>query len=88
MCAQPLGWETPDRSDPASYWKIVRGDPKMGLHAVYEVKGRNFQVGDIKINGVPIRYGAQIADFIHIKLAGLATDIKLANRAPVDFCVR
>ena len=43
------------------------------VRAVYEVpRGRGFTVGDITINGTPIQFGAQIADFVTIKVIGLA----------------
>jgi hypothetical protein len=67
------GWATPDGSDPKQYWKIVRGTPQLGLRAVYEVPAdKGFVVGDITINGNPIEFGAQIADFITIKIIGQA----------------
>jgi hypothetical protein len=69
-----IGWTTPDGSDPAQYWKVTRGKPNKALRAVYEVPvSQGFAVGDIVINGRPIEFGSQIADFITIKLTGLAT---------------
>jgi hypothetical protein len=82
------GWETPDGSDPASYWTITRGTKEKALRAVYEVPAaRGFVVGDIKINGATIEFGAQIADFIRIKLTGLATRLGQSTVAPVNGCV-
>lgn len=81
------GWETPDGSDPKSYWRITRGRPQKALRAVYEVPvARGFSVGDVKIAGRPIRFGAQIADFITIKLTGLATRIGESTAQPRDGC--
>jgi hypothetical protein len=72
----PLGWQTPDGSDPKDFWKIVRGDAAHGLRAVYEVPAaKGFTVGEITINGLPIAFGAQIIDFITIKLVGQAAGI-------------
>ena len=43
------------------------------MPAVYEVPpGKDFTVSDIKINDEPITFGAQIADFITIKIIGQA----------------
>jgi hypothetical protein len=82
------GWETPDGSSALDYWKITRGTADKALRAVYEVPApRNFVVGDIKINGRKIEYGAQIADFITIKLTGLAARIGQSRVPPVDGCV-
>jgi hypothetical protein len=83
------GWATPDGSDPMSFWKIVRGTPQKALRAVYEVPaGKNFTVGDIKIAGKNIEFGAQMADFITIKLTGLATRIGQSTVAPLNGCVQ
>jgi hypothetical protein len=82
------GWETPDGSDPASFWTVVRGTKEKALRAVYEVpRDRNFVVGDIKISGEKIEFGAQIADFIRIKLTGLATRLGQSTVAPMNGCV-
>jgi hypothetical protein len=82
------GWTTPDQSNPATYWKITRGTQEKALRAVYEVPAdRGFAVGDVKINGRPIEFGSQIADFITIKITGLATRIGKSNVAPVAGCV-
>ncbi len=83
----PTGWETPDGSDPLDYWKIVRGTKDLGLRAVYEVPAeKNFTVGDILINGEPIEFGAQIADFIKIKLVGMACRFGQSEADPITHC--
>ena len=83
----PSGWATPDGSDPLDYWKIVRGTPELGLRAVYEVPpDKGFVVGDIKISGDAIEFGAQIADFISIKLVGVACRIGQSQAEPVTHC--
>jgi hypothetical protein len=84
-----VGWQTPDGSPASDYWKIVRGTPQKALRAVYEVPpGRGFTVGDIEINGRKIEFGAQIADFITIKLTGLATRFGKSSVAPFHGCVQ
>lgn len=81
------GWETPDGSDPAKFWQYLRGREGTPVRAVYEVPAdAGFTVGDIKINGRPIQFGAQIADFIQIKLTGLATRIGQSTVAPMTGC--
>jgi hypothetical protein len=82
------GWSTPDGSDPRQYWTIVRGDANHAVRAVYEVpKAKNFTVSDITINGVPIDFGAQIADFITIKIVGQACRLGQNQTPPVTQCV-
>ena len=81
------GWETPDGSNAADYWKITRGTKEKALRAIFEVPiARGFTVSDIRINGKEIRYGAQIADFITIKLTGLATRIGQSHHEPLKDC--
>ena len=83
-----VGWAAPDGSDPKKYWKIVRGDAKHSVRAVYEVPAsKKFTVGDITINGQPIKYGGQIADFITIKVMGQACRFGKSTAAPVTSCV-
>ncbi len=83
----PTGWETPDGSDPLDYWHIVRGTKDMALRVVYEVPPeKNFTVGDILINGDPIEFGAQITDFIKIKLVGMACRFGQSRVEPVTYC--
>ena len=72
----PVGWTTPDGEDARRFWSFVRGRDDHFVRAVFEVPpGRGYVVGDITIDGRPIEFGAQIADFITIKLEGLATRI-------------
>lgn len=84
---KPRGWQTPDKSDPASYWKIVRGTTEAPLRAVYEVpSNKGFTVGDITINGNKIAYGAQIADFVRIKINAYAQNFGKSTAAPLNGC--
>ncbi|MGW4897267.1 hypothetical protein ACWEQL_34165 [Kitasatospora sp. NPDC004240] len=81
------GWETPDGSDPHGYWRYERGDADHPVRAVYEVpEGAGFTVGDITVNGRPIRFGAQIADFITIKLTAVAWGFGQNDAAPQTAC--
>jgi hypothetical protein len=83
-----IGWLTPDGSAASDYWKITRGTPQKALRAVYEVpKNKGFDVGDVKIKGKPIEFGAQVADFITIKLTGLATRLGQSTVKSVNGCV-
>ncbi|MBY5523582.1 phospholipase D-like domain-containing protein [Rhizobium leguminosarum] len=83
----PVGWETPDGSDARDHWRYTRGRDGHFVRATYEVPaGRGFVVGDIKIDGRPIQFGAQIADFITIKLEGLVTRIGQSTVQPFEGC--
>jgi len=82
------GWQTPDGSDPKQYWAVLRGDADHALRTVFEVPAaKGFTVGDITINGAPIEFGAQIADFITIKVIGQACRFGKSTAAPVTQCV-
>lgn len=82
------GWETPDGSDPKTYWTYVRGSAGFPVRAVYEVPGeQGFVVGDITIYGDPIDFGAQISDFISIKAIAVACRLGQSTAAPMTGCV-
>lgn len=82
------GWETPDGSDPKSYWTYLRGDAEHHVRAVYQVPPeKGFGVGDITIAGRPIRFGSQIADFITIRLTGIACRFGASTAEPQTSCV-
>ena len=83
------GWETPDGEDPQAFWKYLRGDADHPVRAVFEVPAeRGYSVGDIMIDGRPIEFGGQIADFITIKLTGLACRIGASTVEPMTGCVQ
>lgn len=84
----PVGWTTPDGADPREFWRFVRGKNDHFVRAVFEVPpGRGYVVGDIKSNQRNIEFGAQITDFITIKLEGLATRIGQSTAAPFHGCI-
>ncbi|GGR19179.1 hypothetical protein [Streptomyces aurantiogriseus] len=83
------GWRAPDGSDPKSFWIFHRGDADHPVRAVYEVPAdRNFTVGDITINGRPIEFGAQIADFVTIKLTAVACRLGRSTAQPQTACAK
>jgi phosphatidylserine/phosphatidylglycerophosphate/cardiolipin synthase-like enzyme len=84
----PVGWSTPDQADAREFWKFVRGRDGYFVRAVFEVPAeRGYAVGDITIAGKPLEFGAQIADFITIKLEGVATRIGQSAVVPNEGCV-
>ncbi|QIG38401.1 hypothetical protein G5T42_02005 [Microbacterium sp. 4R-513] len=59
------GWTKPDGSLVGDYWTIVRGIPGAALRVEYRVpEHEGFLVGDIAIGGIPIEFGAQLAEHI------------------------
>lgn len=81
------GWEAPDGSNPKDFWRFVRGRDGFFVRAVYEVPPElGFTVGDIRINGRPIEFGAQIADFITIQLIGVAHRFGQSTVEPMTGC--
>jgi hypothetical protein len=81
------GFEDPSgKQIPPEFFKVIRGDEKGGLieRAVFEVpKSEGYVVGDIKVAGVPIRYGGQIAEHIKIKLVGVGSEIGKFRNPPI-----
>jgi hypothetical protein len=81
----PLGWEVPDGSDPRNFWHVDRGVEEHQMRTRFEVPAdRGFVVGDIRINGREIEFGAMIADFIRVKLVGLAHEFGQHLAPPRD----
>ena len=83
------GWQTPDGSDPAPFFRFTRGIGDTPVRAVFEVPaGHGFVVGDISIGDRTIDFGAQIADRISMKLTGVATRFGLSTVPPMTACRR
>lgn len=61
------GIVAPDGADAARFWRIERGDAEHTLRARFEVPAqRGYVVGDLKIGGQPIEFGAQVADRVRV----------------------
>jgi len=67
----------------------VRGTEEKPVRAVYDVPLElGFIVVDITIGGRPMAFGAQIADFVRIKLTGVGTRFGQSTAAPMSGCLR
>jgi hypothetical protein len=78
------GWQTPDGTDPATFWKVVRGSAAHGVRAVLQVpKAKGYKVSDITINGTTVTSPTQIASFVDVRITGLAFG---TNPAPPTTC--
>jgi hypothetical protein len=74
------GMVTPDGADPATFWKIERGGREHAVRASFAVPpGRGYTVGDVKIGDRPIRFGAQLADRVQIRIDAV---VKPGNARP------
>ncbi|MER9107516.1 phospholipase D-like domain-containing protein [Mesorhizobium sp. M0848] len=83
----PVGWTTPDNEDPRTFWSYVRGSDGHFVRAHFEVPaGRGYTVGDIMIASRRIDFGGQVADFVTMKLEGLATRLGQSTVAPFAGC--
>jgi hypothetical protein len=83
------GWTTPDGADPQSFWKPLRGVKGRRVRAVYEVPAsKGYTVSEIKIRRRPIEFGAQIADFVSVKIVGLACRFSQSIAEPMTECRR
>jgi hypothetical protein len=70
------GWDSPDHTDPLTFWRFTRGTAGNWVRAVYEVPpdaGKDYVVGDVTILGEPIDFGSQIAEHILIRVTGVGT---------------
>jgi hypothetical protein len=81
------GWSTPDGSDPDDFWQYVRGDGGLPVRSVFSVPAeRGCTDGDVTIARQQIVFGAHIADFISVKLTGVACRIGQNTVAPTTAC--
>lgn len=77
------GWVAPDGTDPAKFWKVTRGTAATAVRATFEVPvTKGYTVGDIRINGVPITSPSQLAEFIDVRVVGLAAFKSTARPKP------
>jgi phosphatidylserine/phosphatidylglycerophosphate/cardiolipin synthase-like enzyme len=88
---KPTGsWKRRDTGqavDATKFWKFVRGRDDHFVRAVFEVPSDlGFVVGDITIDGRLVEFGAQITDFVTIKLEGLACRIGASTVTPFQGC--
>jgi len=67
------GMTTPDGTDAADFWEVTRGEEGRGLRAKFEVPSdRSYSVSGVEIDGEPIRFGAQLADRVRVRVAALS----------------
>jgi hypothetical protein len=80
------GWTKPDGSPvEPEYFRILRGRPGLIERAVFEVpEDEGFTVSDVRIGGVPISFGGQLAQFMTVKLVGLAANPGSFSNEPVE----
>lgn len=73
---ETTGWSKPDGSPiEPEYFKILRGRPEFIERAVFEVPPEEgFTVSDIRIGDVPIDFGGQLAQYMTVRLIGLAAE--------------
>lgn len=64
------GWEAPGGTEPRDCVRVVRGGQRLIERLVVEAPDGSFDVSDIRIGGVPIVYGGQVAECITVKLVG------------------
>jgi hypothetical protein len=64
---------TPNGKAASEFWKPIRGKAGMIVRATFEVPAaEGYSVSDIKIGNDKIEFGGQIAEFVTVKLTGVA----------------
>jgi hypothetical protein len=66
------GWELPGGHAAADWVRVVRGQERLIERLVVQSPTEEFDVSDVRIGGVPVVYGGQIAECITVKLVGAA----------------
>jgi hypothetical protein len=81
------GFRLPNGSSPSGWFQTLRGTPGHVLRAVFAPPaGSPFTVSDVKIGGVPVKFGGQIAQHITMKLTGVASVANTIHNSPIG-CV-
>ena len=79
----------PDGSATTGWFRILRGTPGHTLRAVFTPPaGSAFTVSDVKIGGVAVRFGGQIAQKITMKLTGVGSASTLIHNSPIPCAVQ
>jgi hypothetical protein len=77
---ETAGFRTPDGTDAVTFWTIERGTPEHTVRASFAVpEGLDYKVGDIEFNGRKIRFGAQLADRVRVRVGVI---VKPAGHQP------
>jgi hypothetical protein len=80
--APPAGHED---DDPSTFWKWTRGSPGYYMRGEFQVpEGKGYALGDLTVNGTPLQYAGQIADFIKVSITARACAVGL--QIPPRFC--
>ena len=81
------GWELPDRIPPEDCVRVVRGGGRRVTRLVVEVPSSKFPLSDLRIGGVPVTCGGQIAECISVRLrvaASRATGFEIVRQTLVS----
>lgn len=69
---QSAGFATPDGADAADFWTPERGAPGHVVRARFQVPAdRGYRLGDLTVDGRPLRFGTQVADKVRVRLDAL-----------------
>jgi Dyp-type peroxidase family len=77
------GWEFPRGLVAADCIHAVRGQERQALRLVVQMPSAEFAVSDIRIGGVPVRHGGQIAECITVKLRAMASVLGHVTNEPL-----
>jgi hypothetical protein len=78
------GFRLPDGTPTTGWFQVLRGAAGHTLRAVFAPPaGSPFTVSDVKIGGVAVTFGGQIAQNITMKLTGVASVAQSAHNAPI-----
>lgn len=79
------GWTAPNHEEVNNFVRFTRGQQGMFTRLEIEVPPlRKFRVGDLRIGGVPISHGGQVAECVAVKLVGVAAELQSIHNAPLS----
>jgi hypothetical protein len=73
------GWDVPGGQSAKDWATVVRGQDQLIERLVVKSPTDEFDVSDLRIGGVPVVFGGQIAECITVKLIGVAAALGSVN---------
>jgi hypothetical protein len=74
------GWTSPDGTDPQSFWKVTAGVASADASKAMIVRAelavprhKPYTLADVEIGGVPIRFGAEVAAHIQVRVGAIVS---------------
>ncbi len=69
---RPEGLELPEGVTLEDCWKVERGTVEHAVRASFSLPGEAATLEDVRVRGAPVRFGAQLADLVRVRIVALS----------------